>query len=200
MAKHLCRKLAQQASAVALRQFLEHGKHTLALGIPHCAEPVTGHGARHQTGHVRDDEAQGATAKAADDAPKLVGRAVRPVLGHALLAHHFLKDIPELGILRLLAIRPAGVALGEEVPRPRVRVGAAAGRVLGRRVVVGLGEGVARRRAVEHFALRIVLAATGRVGERVVGVVDQLELASALLSIRRAVGNAIGMRLQCSSI
>ncbi len=201
MAEHLGCQLTEQPRSVVLRKFLEHGKHTLPLRVPYRAEPVTGHGTRHQTRHVGDDEAERPATKPANDAPKLVGRAVRPVLGHALLAHHLLKHIPELCILRALALRPA-VALGEEVPRPRVWVGACAsvGRVAGWCIVVSLRKGVARRCAAEHVALHIVLAAACRVGQRVVGVVDELELARALGPVWRAVGDTIGVRLQRGSV
>lgn len=184
---------------------MKDGKDALALCVADGAEAVPGDGAGHHAGDVCDDEAEGATADAAQQAPELVGRPVGAVLGHALLTHHLLEDVAELRILRLLPIWSGAAAslLGEVVPGPRVCAltgGRARVRRPRRLVVAGLAEGVRLGAAVggaaKELTLGVVVAPAPGVGEGVVGVVDELEPARAGRALGGVGGHPVGMRLE----
>lgn len=170
--------------------YLEYGPHALPFGVADGSEPVSSHGTGHKSGHVGDDEPQRTSAYTAQKTPELVRRPASGLVGHALFLHHFLEDIAELGVTLLLpafgaAIRAGMTALVREVvPSPRVgaRHGAtAAGR---RHLLLRVGEGVGvRGRALEELALGIIVAASGRVGECIIGIIDKLELAGAFGSV-----------------
>ena len=194
MAQHLRRQLAQQPPPVTLRQLLKNSINTLPLGIPHRTQTIPGHRPGHQPRHVGDDKPQRAPTQPAHHAPELARRHRSLPGSHPLLAQHLLKHIGELRLLSprpvlaplLLPLRAAGAAAGEEVPCPREGYPAVAwrraagGGVVGG--VVGTGGEVeaAAAAAREELALGVVVAAARGVGERVVGVVDELELAGAL--------------------
>ncbi len=192
MAQHLRRQLAQQPPPVTLRQLLKNSINTLPLGIPHRTQTIPGHRPGHQPRHVGDDKPQRAPTQPAHHAPELARRHRSLPGSHPLLAQHLLKHIGEL---RLLGPRPvfilllrAAAAAGEEVPCPREGYPAVAWRrAAGKGVVVGglvraVGEteAAAAAAAGEELALGVVVAAARGVGERVVGVVDELELAGAV--------------------
>lgn len=157
MRKHHRCQIPQQLRTFGLGQFPKHLVNALALCIPHRTQPVAGHRARHGTRHVRNNEAQSATADAAHDAPEPArGRRGR-ALGEPLVAQHLLEGSAPLAV--------GGVGVGG--PRAGDRgVGVAGGRRGGRGGAVGPAHG-------------IVLAAPPRVRQRVVCVVDLLELDGA---------------------
>lgn len=187
----------------------EHRVDALPPRIPHRAEPVPRDSARQQPGDIGDDEPQRPAAQPPEDTPKRLRRPALPI-SHPLLPQHLLEHIAKLLPLRLLPIprrrRPAALAAREEVPRPRVRAlrrpGPSPG--LGRlgSVVVGgregIGSGGGRPRVAA--ALEIVVVAAGGVGEGVVGVVDELELAGPGRALGTRGGDAVGMAFQGGAI
>lgn len=181
---------------------MEDGKDALPLGVSDGSQSVPSYSTRHQTWHIRNDEAQRSATSTADHAPKPSRRLIAAILCHALVPHHLLKDILELRILRLLA-RVGAVArlVREEVPCPRV--GAL---VSGLRwdLLVDVLEGIVGCEVVgvgigEETALGVVVASAGGVGEGVVGVVDELELAGSLGAFWGLGGDSVGVCLQSSS-
>lgn len=183
---------------------MEDGKDGLPLGVSDGSQSVPGYSTRHQTWHIRNDEAQRSATSTADHAPKPRRRLIGAVLRHALVPHHLLKDILELRILRLLA-RVGAVAVArlvrEEVPRPRVGVLASG---LRGDLLVDVLEGVVGCEVVgvgvgEEAALGVVVASAGGVGEGVVGVVDELELASSFGAFWGLGGDSVGVCFQSSS-
>ncbi len=194
MAQHLRRQLAQQPPPITLRQLLKNSIDTLPLGIPHRTQPIPRHSPRHQPRHVRNDKPQRAPAQPAHHAPEFARRHPLLPLSHPLLTQHLLKHIGELRmlgplpVLALLTLPLRANAAGEEVPRPREGYPAVAwARATGSGVVVvggvvraGGEAETAAAVAGEELALGVVVAAARGVGKRVVGVVDELELARAV--------------------
>lgn len=176
-----------------------HLIHTLPLGVPHRPKPVSRHRTGQHAREVGDDEAQRTAAQAPHQTPELARRRVRPVLRHALLPHHLLEDVAELGIFGPLPLGSPGGPGGttvEEVPRPRVRALGGGARLLWN-LLVGLLEGVRLRgRGAEEPALGVVVSAAGGVGEGVVGVVDELELAGAGVALRGVGWDAVRVSFQ----
>lgn len=128
-------------------------------------------------------------------------------VGHALLPEHLFEDIGELLILSLLAgfflvvlVFGALALVGEEVPGPGVEVGLLSLLLLVGSGLFGVGEGVeAAGRgaggagAGEEFALGVVFAAAGGIGEGVICVVDELEFAGSFGTVRVVGRDAVGV-------
>jgi hypothetical protein len=183
--------------------YLKNCVHTFSLCVADRTQPVSSYRTRQKTWHVGNDEAKGATTRASQQAPEaIIGSAIR--LRHALLAQHLLEDITELRILSLLLCGACLLLLllrsrllGKEVPCPvvgRLRTGAGAG-VVG---IVSLGKGVSGGRggAFKELALAVVFPAPRGVGEGVVGVIHELELAGARGPLRGVGWDAVRVGLE----
>jgi len=188
MCKDLSSQLAQQFCLVSLGKLLENGVDTLPSRISHGPQPVSCHGTRQCSRKVGHDEPHRTSTQTTDQAPKLAGGFGMFALGHALLSQHLLKHRSELFVAVSFLFRL--VLRAETERRPK-----ATGALVPRDLCLRIGAGGARPRteAMEQ-ARSIIVSSTGRVGEGVVGIVDQLELPRPGRALRRVGWDPVRVR------
>ena len=208
-AQHLRGQTTKQPRLIRLRHLLKNRIHALPLGIPDAAQPIPSHRARDHAREVGDYEPHGAAGQPAHDGPELA-RGTGVLVRHALLPQHLLEDAAELlvaeAVVRLLrgagGFGRAAAAEAEGAPGERAEVEApscACACACARRGDVVLPLRIGGGRAAGPRVVRargVVLAAAGRVRERVVRVVDGLEALRAGAALGGVCGDAVRVVLQ----
>lgn len=195
--------------------YLEYRIHTLSFRITHCTQAIPCHRTGQHARKVGDDEPHSTTTQTAYDAPELARGSRLFTFSHTLLAQHLLKDIAKLRVLLLFALLSRiAIATARSRAKAKRREGEAEARrgsltSTGARARVFFGHLVGievkwTTRGAGVVAMSsahgIVLAATTWVGERVVGVVDELEFFGARVSFGRVSRDTIRVRLECEAL
>ena len=192
--KDLGGQLAEQPALVALRQLLEDRVDRFPPGVAHGTEPVAGDGAGDGAREVGDDEAHRAAAEAADQGPELARRPRVLALGQPFVPEHLLEHAAKLLVAELLLLLVRRFAAAEPKRAPWEPAGTAARRGPWDLLVRVRGGVVAAAEVVGPGG--VVVAAPRRVRERVVCVVDLLELFGARGAFGGVGGDAVRVGLQ----
>jgi hypothetical protein len=198
MRKYPPRKIREQLGLIRLGQLLKHSIHTLAPRIPNSTQPIPRHRARNRSRKVRHYKAHSSTAQPTHHTPELACGCWALTLCQAFFLHHLLEDVAELRVgafLLLLRRVAAKCALEEVAPAGKAwcaTITACWDFFI--RVVVAVAE-CSRPwgETTMKCARSIVVPPPCRVGERVVRVVDLLELLGAGAAFGTVGGDAVWM-------